>query len=73
MEVSIPEVDDFHHHFRDGEVLKDTVRHASRMFRRAVSYRTQQYQYQVVYAVGYKRPFASTAVREAQRPVSYCA
>lgn len=38
MEVTIPEVDDFHHHFRDGEVLKDTVRHASRMFRRAVSY-----------------------------------
>lgn len=38
MEVTIPQVDDFHHHFRDGEVLKDTVRHASRMFRRAVSY-----------------------------------
>lgn len=41
MEVTIPQVDDFHHHFRDGEVLKDTVRHASRMFRRAVSGRVQ--------------------------------
>lgn len=43
MEVSIPQADDFHHHFRDGEVLKDTVRHASRMFRRAVSERTNEH------------------------------
>lgn len=38
-EVRIPPVDDFHHHFRDGDVLKDTVQHACRMFRRAVSQR----------------------------------
>lgn len=37
VEISIPPADDFHHHFRDGEVLKDTVQHACRMFRRAVS------------------------------------
>ncbi|CAN0472036.1 unnamed protein product, partial [Hapterophycus canaliculatus] len=36
-EVVIPQVDDFHHHFRDGDVLKDTVRHATRMFRRAIA------------------------------------
>lgn len=38
VEITIPSADDFHHHFRDGEVLKDTVRHACRMFRRAVRY-----------------------------------
>lgn len=37
LEVTIPPADDFHHHFRDGAVLKDTVQHACRMFRRAVS------------------------------------
>ena len=37
VEITIPPADDFHHHFRDGEVLKDTVKHACRMFRRAVS------------------------------------
>lgn len=36
VEITIPPVDDFHHHFRDGEVLKDTVQHACRMFKRAV-------------------------------------
>lgn len=36
-DITIPQADDFHHHFRDGDVLKDTVRHATRMFRRAVS------------------------------------
>lgn len=36
--ITIPSADDFHHHFRDGEVLKDTVQHACRMFRRAVRY-----------------------------------
>lgn len=36
-QITIPPADDFHHHFRDGEVLKDTVKHACRMFRRAVS------------------------------------
>lgn len=40
LEVTIPPADDFHHHFRDGEVLKDTVQHACRMFRRAVSFLT---------------------------------
>lgn len=37
VEITIPQADDFHHHFRDGEVLADTVKHATRMFRRAVS------------------------------------
>ncbi|CAM9438462.1 unnamed protein product [Ascophyllum nodosum] len=37
VEITIPPADDFHHHFRDGEVLKDTVKHACRMFRRAIA------------------------------------
>lgn len=43
MEITIPRADDFHHHFRDGDVLKDTVRHATRMFRRAVREYSVQY------------------------------
>ncbi|CAN0074444.1 unnamed protein product [Discosporangium mesarthrocarpum] len=35
--VTVPMADDLHHHFRDGEVLKDTVQHACRMFRRAIA------------------------------------
>ncbi|CAM9095178.1 unnamed protein product [Ectocarpus fasciculatus] len=37
VEITIPQADDFHHHFRDGEVLADTVNHATRMFRRAIA------------------------------------
>lgn len=42
VEITIPPADDFHHHFRDGEVLKDTVQHACRMFRRAVRKKRQE-------------------------------
>ncbi|CAN0464425.1 unnamed protein product [Ectocarpus sp. 12 AP-2014] len=37
VEIIIPQADDFHHHFRDGEVLADTVKYATRMFRRAIA------------------------------------
>ncbi|CAM9513152.1 unnamed protein product, partial [Phaeothamnion confervicola] len=36
-EITVPPADDFHHHFRDGDVLADTVKHAARRFRRAIA------------------------------------
>mmetsp|Transcript_19947 Transcript_19947/g.60391 ORF Transcript_19947/g.60391 Transcript_19947/m.60391 type:complete len:163 (-) Transcript_19947:47-535(-) len=35
--LSLPPCDDFHHHFRDGEVLANTVAHVARGFRRALA------------------------------------
>ncbi|KAG5189631.1 dihydroorotase, homodimeric type [Tribonema minus] len=35
--LTIAVADDFHHHFRDGDVLQHTVPHAARMFRRAIA------------------------------------
>jgi dihydroorotase len=34
MEITAP--DDYHHHLRDGDVLKDVVVHAARQFRRVI-------------------------------------
>ena len=35
-EITLTVPDDFHHHLRDGEFLKDTVYHASNQFSRVV-------------------------------------
>ena len=35
--ISLPPPDDFHHHFRDGEVLPNTVLHAASQFRRCIA------------------------------------
>ena len=35
LEITLP--DDFHHHLRDGDVLKDVVSHASRSFGRILA------------------------------------
>ncbi len=36
MEIQITRPDDWHIHLRDGDVLKTTVNHAARTFRRAI-------------------------------------
>lgn len=35
--IEILQPDDFHHHFRDGESLKDVVLHAAKSFRRVIA------------------------------------
>jgi dihydroorotase len=35
--VELPLPDDFHHHFRDGVVLGEVVKHAARSFGRAIA------------------------------------
>lgn len=47
-EIVINMPDDFHHHLRDGEVLKDTVGYICKQFQRAVGERDEKHDHEPI-------------------------